>query len=167
MPYRTVDLAGQRFGKLVAIGPTAERSSGRVVWECICDCGKPAFAQSSHLVSGHTKSCGCYSREKTTEMNTTHGCTHTRLYRIWTSMKTRCTNPKSKTYDYYGGRGIGICSEWMDDFSTFHNWAINNGYAEELTIDRINGDRNYSPDNCRWATWHEQRINQRRSNRLG
>ncbi len=162
MPYRTIDLSGQRFGKLVAIGPTDQRSSGKVVWECQCDCGRTAYAQSAHLASGHTRSCGCYSGEKTIQMNTTHGGTGTRLYRIWNSMKTRCMNPNCNHFDYYGGRGISICAEWLNNFATFYLWAVNNGYDQSLTLDRIDSDGNYEPGNCRWATWHEQRVNQRR-----
>jgi len=158
MPYRTVDLADRRFGKLTAIKPTDKRSSGKIVWECLCDCGRTTFVQSAHLTNGHTQSCGCIRGD----IQITHGCTHTRLYRIWASMKTRCTNPNSKTFDYYGGRGIGICSEWLDDFTEFYRWAVANGYDDCLTLDRKDGDGNYEPGNCRWATWHEQRVNQRR-----
>ncbi len=156
------DITGMRSGKLVAIHPTSKRSSGKVVWECRCDCGNIVYIQSTHIINGHSKSCGCYSSEKTTSMNTTHGLTNSRLYRIWCSMKTRCSNPNSKTYEYYGGRGIAVCDEWNGDFTKFYNWAVNNGYTDDLTLDRKNGDLGYSPDNCRWATWHEQRLNQRR-----
>lgn len=157
------DITGLRSGKLVALRPTEKRSSGKVVWECKCDCGNITYVQSTQLIHKHSKSCGCYSSEKTTEMNLTHGLTGTRLYRIWTSMKTRCNNPKRKGYSYYGGRGIAVCYEWEHDFTMFYEWAINNGYSDALTLDRKDCDKGYSPDNCRWATWHEQRINQRRN----
>lgn len=156
------NLSGKRFGKLVVVSESEERRNGRVMWNCLCDCGNSCVVRSCHLISGHTKSCGCFSSEKTTEMNTTHGSTHSRLYSIWKSMKTRCNNPKSKAYNYYGGRGIHICDLWQNDFSAFKEWALENGYSDELTIDRKNPDGNYEPQNCRWTTWHEQRMNQRR-----
>jgi hypothetical protein len=158
----TKDIAGIRSGKLVAIRPTETRSSGKVVWECKCDCGNTAYVQSTHIINGHSKSCGCYSSEKTIEMNTTHGLTGTRLHSIWNCMKTRCYNPKSKSFSYYGGRGISICEEWLNDFKEFYTWAMSHGYADNLSIDRKDNDLGYSPNNCRWATSHEQRVNQRR-----
>lgn len=161
-PY---DFRGKRFGKLVAIEPTQQRLHGKVIWLCKCDCGNLCKILSSRLVSGHTKSCGCYSSERTTELNTTHGGSHTRLYSIWDSMKTRCNNSKSKTYSYYGGKGITVCLEWEKDFATFRDWALDNGYAENLTLDRIDGEKGYCPENCRWATWHEQRVNQKRGDK--
>lgn len=161
-PYR-LDLRGQKFGKLTVIKQLPERKNGHIVWECLCECGKTTVVKGVHLKSGHTKSCGCYSSERTTLMNTTHGETHTRLYSIWNSMKNRCNNPKRNCYPYYGGRGIRVCEEWENSFVSFRDWAQNNGYAPHLTLDRINPDKNYEPNNCRWATWHEQRINQRRT----
>jgi hypothetical protein len=158
------DITGLRSGKLVAVRATDKRSSGKVVWECKCDCGNIAYVQSTKLIHKNSKSCGCYSSEKTTEMNLTHGLTGTRLYSIWASMKTRCNNPRRKCYSYYGGRGITVCYEWENDFTKFYEWAVNNGYSDVLTLDRKDCDKGYSPDNCRWATWHEQRINQRRNN---
>ena len=89
-----------------------------------------------------------------------HGMTDTRLYKCWQAMKDRCNNPRSHMYKDYGGRGISICSEWMD-FEPFANWALCNGYSEDLSIDRIDNNKGYSPDNCRWATWIQQRANQR------
>lgn len=156
------DFRGKRFGKLIAIEPTEERLHGKVMWLCKCDCGKTCKVMSTRLSSGHTKSCGCYSSELTTQMNTTHGGTGTRLFSIWQSMKTRCSNPNSKAYKWYGGRGITVCKEWLHDFGAFQRWALSHGYQDDLTIDRINVDMGYCPKNCRWASWHEQRINQRR-----
>lgn len=156
------DLAGQRFGRLIALCDTGKRRAGKPLWKCRCDCGKTVEVASGNLVSGNSKSCGCASVEKLMERNVTHGGSGTRLHRIWDSMKTRCTNPNSKTFKYYGGRGISVCTEWLHDFTAFRDWALANGYRDDLTLDRIDTDGNYGPTNCRWATWHEQRMNQRR-----
>ena len=157
------DFRGERFGKLVAIEPTEKRLHGKVMWLCRCDCGNICEVMSTRLASGHTKSCGCLNSESTTDMNTTHNGTHTRLYSIWSTMKTRCNNPNSKAYGWYGAKGISVCPEWSSSFSAFRDWATQNGYRDDLTLDRVDPAGNYSPDNCRWATWHEQRMNQRRA----
>lgn len=118
---------------------------------------------TGHLMSGHTKSCGCLGRECRDQ--TTHGESHTRLNNIWYGMKARCLNPNSDAYSNYGGRGIDICDEWVHDYVSFRDWALSNGYADDLTLDRINVNLGYYPDNCRWAT-NKQQSNNKRNNVL-
>lgn len=150
------------FDRLTVLGDTGKRSPHRdILWLCECSCGKKVYVVGSKLKSGHTRSCGCLQRELFSAKSTTHGQRYTRLYRIWTAMKTRCTNPNSKDWPNYGGRGIGVCEKWLNDFSAFCEWALENGYADDLTIDRKNNDRGYCPENCRWATRAEQNQNKR------
>ena len=126
-------------------------------------CGTEFKANTYTVVQGLIKSCGCYSIKKVKERFTKHGLGTTRLYRIWTSIKDRTLNPKHKYYNDYGGRGITICDEWKNDFMSFYNWAMSNGYEENkgLSIDRIDNGGNYCPENCRWATQTIQSRNQR------
>ena len=124
-------------------------------------CGTKFKTFIAGVKSGNTKSCGCYNRIKISESNKKHGMINTRLYSIWRGMKKRTTNIHNQAYPRYGGRGITICDEWKNDFMSFYNWAILNGYSEELSIDRIDNDGNYEPSNCRWATRTIQSRNQR------
>lgn len=159
------NLRGQRFGRLVAREPVAKNQQGRVLWLCDCDCGLDAVVSSDCLVKGTTLSCGCLNHENhiLRPNRTTHGQWGTRLYRIWKKMKSRCHNPNDPDYQkYYGSRGITVCAEWRNSFQAFHDWAIGAGYADTLSLDRIDNDKGYSPENCRWATAKEQRHNQRR-----
>lgn len=154
------DLTGQRFGRLTVVGRLPSKNK-KTRWLCVCDCGQKTEAKTDHLLSGHTKSCGCLRYERLKESNTKHGNRRSRLYTIWEHMKQRCGNPQNKDFKYYGGRNIKVCAEWSDDFATFWAWALANGYREDLTIDRIDVDGNYEPQNCRWVTQAEQNKNKR------
>lgn len=160
---KILDITGQRFGRLVAIKQVERNSSNKIQWLCQCDCGKQVKVTTGHLRSGHTKSCGCYSRDRAKEANTTHGGKHTRLYSIWSDVKKRCNNPSHAAYHRYGGRGIRICDEWKDDFQTFRDWAMSHGYRDNLTLDRKDNDGDYEPSNCRWVTMKEQCNNTSRT----
>ena len=124
-------------------------------------CGTNFKANTNDINRGDTKSCGCLKSQRIREANTKHNLTYTRLYEIWRNIKTRTLNPNFKQYNDYGGRGITICEEWKNDFMPFYNWAMLNGYSDELSIDRIDNNGNYCPENCRWTTQTIQTRNQR------
>lgn len=159
---RKLDLRGQRYGHLLVISEMPA-SGSQSQWLCRCDCGAEVVVQLGNLRSGHTKSCGCLKVEAQNRSHLTHGLAGTRLYKTWVGMKTRCYNKGHPKYPIYGGRGIQVCDEWRTSFESFKEWATSHGYADDLTIDRIDVNGNYEPDNCRWATVTQQARNKTRT----
>ena len=161
MPRQVENVIGQRFGKLLVLENLNFKKHGSTVHRCLCDCGNIKDVPLSYLKSNHTRSCGCFAKET----HTLHGLCQTRLYGIHQGMLKRCFSKTEFAYKYYGGRGITVCENWVgkDGFVNFYNWAINNGYAENLTIDRIDVNGNYEPNNCRWIEKGEQSKNTRRN----
>lgn len=161
---KCIDLTGQKFGRLTVI-KRAENKGTRATWLCKCDCGNELIVVGKNLRTGNTKSCGCYQQDIAREAQTKHKGSNTRLYGVWACMIQRCSNPNNCSYKRYGARGIKVYEEWFD-FVVFQNWALQNGYADNLSIDRIDVNGNYEPSNCRWATQKEQCQNTRKNHNI-
>ena len=168
---KKVDLVGCRFGRLLVVERVGSKKR-QSLWRCVCECGNEKITTLSHLKHGQTQSCGCLQKEVLRENGRKsvmckrakkHGCFGTKLYNVWAGMIRRCENPNQLHYSDYGGRGISVCEEWRNNFSTFQSWAIKRGYKEGLSIDRVDNNGNYEPDNCRWVTWDVQARNRRNS----
>ncbi len=158
-----IDISGKRFGLLV-VGKMVKRISGDTVWQCVCDCGNNCFAHGSVLRSGRKISCGCERKKRAAKANTKHGMAGTKLYHVWNKMKQRCNNKNNKEYANYGGRGIKYAKEW-ERFECFYEWAKDK-YKNGLSIDRINNDLGYFPENCRFTNNYVQQNNKRNNHRI-
>lgn len=161
----TDDMIGKRFCRLIVvkkIDDYVSKSGGKHKrYSCICDCGKCVSVLKEHLTSGRQKSCGCLRKENGIFK---HGEIDSRLYKIWGNMCNRCSNTRNPAWERYGGRGIKVCDGWKE-YINFKNWALKNGYSDSLSIDRINNDGDYEPNNCRWVDKFVQ-ANNKRSNHI-
>lgn len=176
MKLDTSSLIGKTYGRLLVVRYVGKTPHHKAKFACLCVCGTEIECIGAHLKNGNTKSCGCHrvdvsralgkwANKIARKANTTHGLSKRRPHRIWLAMKSRCLNPNTPNYPIYGGRGITICTEWVESFAVFWEWAAQNGYADTLEIDRIDNDGNYEPSNCRWASRLIQ-ANNKSSNRI-
>lgn len=160
---KCMNLVGMKFGHLTVVEKAENhiQPSGKsvVMWKCKCDCGNESIILASNLTSGNSTRCKkCCNNFNSYKHGDSPISGKTRLYRIWLAMKNRCSNPKAVSYNCYGGKGIKVCNEWMD-YQKFKQWALENGYSDNLTIDRKDNGGNYEPANCRWITLSEQQSN--------
>lgn len=166
MSKAIMDLTGQKFGLLSVVDRAENDKFGKTQWLCCCDCGSRKVIAGASLKRGLTNSCGCIRKQVMKKRQTKHGFSKKeRLYGIWLGIKSRCLNKNEPAYKGYGGRGITICDEWLNDYLAFRNWSLANGYKNNITIDRKDNNGNYEPSNCRWTTQKIQ-ANNTRTNHL-
>ena len=164
---RSIDLTGKKFGRLTAVKKVGRNKQGNAIWECACDCGGTCTVRSIDLRNGNTNSCGCYRSKLSTERVSKHGMAGTKMHDLWVNMKHRCFCKTDKRYKNYGGRGITVCEEWKDDFQAFYDYVSQLPHFGEkgYSLDRINNDGNYEPNNVKWSTPKEQANNRRKPKR--
>lgn len=170
------DLTGKKFNKLTALSFSHKNKNRKTYWDFICDCGTVKTLRSDNVKSGSIQSCGCVKKNqdiinlktyKALSKTIKHDKTYNLLVSRWFSMKARCYDPHNQAYKNYGGRGIKICDEWLYNFENYYYWCINNGFKQELELDRTNNDGNYEPSNCRFVTRKENVNNRRCSKKAG
>ena len=152
-----IDMTGQRYNRLTVVEIVEGSAPVKSYWKCVCDCGNVTFVSGANLRSGAVKSCGCLRKDIKTTLR--HNMTGTRLYNVWASMKNRCYNPNQASYKNYGGRGIHMCEDWRKTPDKFFEWAMGSGYSDDLTIERIDVDKDYCPENCKWIPFNTQQSN--------
>ena len=165
---KKIDMTGRVIGRLLVIEECGRDAHGKALWRCRCECGNEVIVLGYNLRNGNTTSCGCYRRECSAEAHTTHGMCKTHLYSVWSDMLKRVGAIKGASEEvkhYYQDRGITVCDEWLV-FENFRDWALSHGYKEDLQIDRIDNDKGYCPENCRWVTPKENANNRRNTLRL-
>ncbi len=155
---KIIDLSGQVFGKLTVI-KFLERKKFHSLFECKCDCGNITIVTSNNLRTNHTISCGCYNEKVFRDSTITHGLSKHPLYLSWVGMRNRCYYKDHNRFEHYGGKGIKVCDEWKDNFQSFYDWAIKNGWGKGLSIDRKENDKDYCPNNCKFSTVPQQNRN--------
>lgn len=148
---------GNKYNRWTVVGGI-KRTPNNTLYLCECDCGTLRYVERAGLISGRSKSCGCWKREVDIARHYVHGQSYNRIYSVWKNMLKRCNDPNHKKYKYYGGKGISVCKEWKV-FKTFYKWATENGYSDKLFIDRIDNSKNYEPSNCRFVKWEIQAKN--------